>query len=273
MRRLEGKRVAITGPRKAEEISTLIAKLGGIPLVRPAQGTIYLQNEDIEAQVVSFIEQDWDWMILTTGIGTELLIRNAENAGLAEPFLAKLRSIRVAARGYKTANVLKKNGVTPAARDNDGTVAGIIRAMEDFPLEGKRVVVQFYGDVSPKLVRWLTERGASFEEILPYRHVPPDPEVMEKLITEIVTGQVDAVAFTSTPQVRFTFEYADKTGRGEQLLQAFRTHAAAVAIGKVTAEVIREVGVERIVVPTEERIGSMIVKLAEYYASGRTEDT
>ncbi len=267
MKKLEGKRVAITGPRKSEEISVLIANMGGVPLVRPAQGTVFLQNADIEAQVSSFIEREQDWMILTTGIGTDLMIRNADNAGLAEPFLNKLRSIQVAARGYKTVNALKKHGITPTVRDDDGTVAGIIRAMEPYSLAGKRVVVQFYGDVSPQLVQWLTAKDAVFEEILPYRHVAPEPEVMEKLVTEIVEGELDAVAFTSTPQVRFTFEHARRTGRAAQLQQAFETNTVALAIGKVTAETIREEGVERIVSPEVERMGSMIVRLADYYAT------
>lgn len=40
MAKLTGKRIAITGPRKAAELSIIVEKMGGIPLVRPAQGTV-----------------------------------------------------------------------------------------------------------------------------------------------------------------------------------------------------------------------------------------
>ncbi len=45
-RRLEGKRIALTGPRRAEELGKLIENMGGIPLYRPAQGTVFLKNRN-----------------------------------------------------------------------------------------------------------------------------------------------------------------------------------------------------------------------------------
>lgn len=41
MRRLEGKRVALAGQRKVEDIKKIVENLGGTALIRPAQGTIF----------------------------------------------------------------------------------------------------------------------------------------------------------------------------------------------------------------------------------------
>lgn len=39
--RMAGKRVALAGPRKADEMALLVVKMGGEPVHRPAQGTVF----------------------------------------------------------------------------------------------------------------------------------------------------------------------------------------------------------------------------------------
>ncbi|MDF2963299.1 MAG: uroporphyrinogen methyltransferase [Paenibacillus sp.] len=265
MRRLEGKRIALTGPRKAAELSVIVEKLGGIPLVRPAQGTVAVEKEKVEAEIVKFLQEGADWIILTTGVGAEMLVQAAEGMGAADAFIERLKHTKIAARGYKTVKYLKTFGLVPTVRDDDGTTVGIVRALQPCDLRGNRVALQLYGDHAPRLVQWLREQQADFYEILPYQHVPPDLSIVDTLISEIVEGKVDAVTFTSTPQVRFMMAYAREQGHAERLLAAFREHAVAVAVGKVTAEALRDEGVERIVAPEEERMGSMMVTLAQYY--------
>jgi uroporphyrinogen-III synthase len=265
MRRLEGKRIAITGPRKAAELSVIVEKLGGTPLVRPAQGTVAVEKQKLEAEIRQFLEYGADWIILTTGVGTERLYQAAEGIGMADAFVERLKQTSIAARGYKTVRYLKTLGLTPVVRDDDGTTAGILRALQPYAMRGLRVAVQLYGDHAPRLVQWLTEQQAHYYEILPYLHVPPELGVLDTLIAEIINGEVDAVTFTSTPQVRFMMSYAREQGHAEQLLAAFRGSVTAVAVGKVTAEALREEGVERVIAPDEERMGSMIVTLAQYY--------
>nr|WP_275984137.1 uroporphyrinogen-III synthase [Paenibacillus hamazuiensis] len=262
---MEGKRVALTGPRKAAELSVIVEKMGGIPLVRPAQGTVAIEQEKVEAQIRRLLEEGADWVILTTGVGAEMLYGAAEKMGAAEAFIEKLKTIRIAARGYKTVKYLRSLGLEPAVRDDDGTTTGILRALQPYDVKGKRIALQLYGDHAPRLVNWLKEQGAVFYEILPYLHVPPELDILDRLIAEIAGGEVDAVTFTSTPQVRYIMRYAREQGTADRLLQAFATGTVAVAVGKVTAEALREEGIERIVAPEEERMGSMMVALAQYY--------
>ncbi|WP_282937173.1 uroporphyrinogen-III synthase [Paenibacillus sp. RC67] len=265
MRRLEGKRIAITGPRKAAEMSVIVEKMGGIPLVRPAQGTVALEQEKVEVQLKRLLQDGCDWIIFTTGVGAELLYQSAEKMGAAEAFVEFLQQKNIAARGYKTVKYLKTLGLTPRARDDDGTTDGIVRALQPYDLRGQRVALQLYGDHAPRLVKWLEAQGAEYYEILPYLHVPPELDVVDKLLSEIVQGEVDAVTFTSTPQVRFLMRYAREKGLEDSILEAFNDRTVAVAVGKVTAEALRDEGVERVVAPEEERMGSMMVTLAQYY--------
>lgn len=128
---LLGKRVAIGGSRKTEEISTIIEKQGGIPVIRPLQGTVYLAEKQVEPDLRTFVEgKKTDWVIFTTGIGLETLVDMAEKIGLKDEFLQAIRQAKAACRGYKTLSALKKLGITPEASDEDGTTRGLIRSLE-----------------------------------------------------------------------------------------------------------------------------------------------
>ncbi|MEB2275790.1 uroporphyrinogen-III synthase [Bacillus sp. ILBB4] len=265
MKRLEGKTVALVGQRKVEEISKIVENLGGIPLVRPAQGTIFLDDTHLEADIKELVKGNYNWFIFTTGVGTEILYKTADKLGLADEFLSSLKAANIAARGYKTVNMLKKLGVTPTVRDDDGSTAGLVRALHSFSFEGKHVALQLHGDPAPKLIDFLSNQKAQFKEILPYQHIPPKAEIMEQLINELISGKIDAVNFTSAPQARFLFSFAREHGQADHIRELFKSSVVAVSVGKVTAAALKEEGVDRIVIPDQERMGSAIVALEHYY--------
>jgi uroporphyrinogen-III synthase len=272
MARLEGKIIAVTGPRKGEEFERMIAKFGGSTLLRPAQGTVFVDDTQIEEQLAGLIRAPADWLILTTGVGTEALMNMAEKLGLAAQFLDTLKRMRLAARGYKTVNVLRKLGLTPEVRDDDGTTAGLLREMQPYDLHGKRVALQLYGDPAPRVTGALAERGAICEELLPYRHIAPEDGVVDLLLEEITGSIVSAVAFTSTVQVRYVMDRAVKLGILNEVRAAFGERVLAVAVGKVTAEALHEEGVSRVLFPEEERMGSMVVAMSRFFGGAITED-
>ncbi len=265
MKKLTGKRIALVASRKTEEQSTIVKNLGGIPLLRPAQGTVFLNDSNVKSEITRILEGHFDWLIVTTGVGTERLVKIAREMGQEEAFLTSLKGMKIAARGYKTVNMLRKLGLTPVVRDDDGSTAGLVRELSPYNFKGLRVALQLHGDPAPKLVQWLQQQEADFHEILPYQHIPPESEVLEQLITEILEGQIDAVSFTSTPQVRFLFSYAEEIGVKDKVLDAFSKDAVALSVGKVTGQALREEGVERIVMPQDERMGSALMALAQYY--------
>lgn len=267
MKRLEGKRIALAGSRKLAEISKIITNLGGIPLERPAQGTVFLDDTSLEDDIRELVAGKYDWFIFTTGIGTETLYKTAEKMGVAEEFLHILTDAKIAVRGYKTVNMLKKLGISPMVRDDDGSTAGLVRALAPHLPQHSKVALQLHGDPAPKLISFLEEQKAEYKEILPYKHIPPNQDVLKQLVQEIVTGQVDAVNFTSTPQARFLFAYARENGQFDAVREAFAHHVVAVAVGKVTAAALKDEGIDRMVVPEVERMGSAIIALENYFAN------
>ncbi|SEU12676.1 uroporphyrinogen-III synthase [Paenibacillus sp. NFR01] len=266
---LKGMTIALAGPRKAEEMAAIVSNMGGTALHRPAQGTVFLDEEALRAGLTEWTKNPPAWAVLTTGMGLDALVRAAEELGLKERFLDVLSSSKLAARGYKTVNALKKLGFVPQVRDDDGSTTGLLRGLQAFDLRGQTAVVQLHGEPAPRLLAGLAEAGAAVREIQPYRHTPPAPGALAGLLGDILEGRVDAVAFTSAPQFRFLAEYARAEGRLTELVETLEQRVLAVSVGKITSEALREEGISRIVMPEHERMGSMFVELGKYVAAQR----
>lgn len=262
---LEGKRIALGASRKTDEMTTLIEKQGGVSVIRSLQGTVFLADKQVEPELRKFVHEGADWVIFTTGIGTETLLSLAQKLDFEDQFLNIIRQANVASRGYKTLSSLKKLGIKPVAVDSDGTTRGLTQALEAYDFMGKKVMVQLHGESAPTLIKYLENRGASVQQILPYQHIPPEFEIVSKLCKELMNHELDAVCFTTAIQVHSLFSYAREQGCLNEIINSFKEDVLAVAVGKVTAEALREEGIEKLLVPEKERMGAMIIELSQYY--------
>lgn len=267
---LEGKRIVITGSRKIGELSEIIVRQGGVAIVRPQQGTLYLAEEEIEHDLTRLMESGTDWFIITTGTGLEALLHQAERIGIRSQLLDMMKQSKVGARGYKTFALLKQLGMKPIVIDDDGTTKGLIRELAAFDFEGQGVTIQLHGEPMPSLVDYFDKKGAVVRTLLPYKHVAPDRGVSMQLCQEIIQGSVDAVCFTTAVQVRYFYDYIKASGGYLDVNESFKKRVLAVAVGKVTAEALKEEGVQRVLAPEVERMGAMIVELTHYYRNKST---
>ncbi|EFV79729.1 hypothetical protein HMPREF1013_00008 [Bacillus sp. 2_A_57_CT2] len=142
MRKLAGKRIALLGSRKIEEIGKLVENQGGIAFSRPAQGTTLLKDDKLQDHVRLLIKESFEWIIFTTGIGVETIYQTALDMNEGDALINSLQKANIAARGYKTVNTLKKLDITPSVRDDDGSTAGLIREFSAHSLTGRKVALQ-----------------------------------------------------------------------------------------------------------------------------------
>lgn len=264
---LTGKNVAICGERRASDLALLIEKKGGIPLFRSIQGSLRPDLEVAQNNVMEILTHPPKWMILTTGIGTNILLKAARELGKFEEFVACMSTIGIAARGYKTVQALKEVGLRPTVQDEDGTTAGLIQGLQDYTLKNERVLIQYYGDRPKVLAAWIIDQGVELIETFPYSYVPPKKEVLRQLVEEICIREIDAVTFTSAMQVRNLFQAASQFGRTDQMIESLQTSVIPTAIGKFTSEALRESGAGKLISPVYERMGSMIVALEEAFST------
>ncbi len=262
---LDRKKIVIAASRKTDEMSKLVEKQNGIPFVRSLQGTVFLADQQVKSDLQKIVNEQYDWVILTTGIGTNALLDLADELHIKDQFLEIIKQANVASRGYKTFAALKKIGINPDVKDDDGTVKGLIKSLEGNDFTGKRVIVQLHGENAPALITYLEEAGAEVFKLLPYQHIDPDLETVERFCQELFQTKVDAVCFTAAIQVRSLFKYAKEKGYEKKVVDAFRKNVLAVAVGKVTEEALHDEGIERVVAPELERMGAMIIEMTKYF--------
>ncbi|MFC4099319.1 uroporphyrinogen-III synthase [Paenibacillus xanthanilyticus] len=263
---LNGKKIVIAGSQKIDEMSDLIRKQGGIPVVRPLQGLTYADEATVDEDLRRLIATGADWLVFTTGIGFAYFRERAEALGLLADFTTLLRGARVASRGYRTFAFLKNLGVQPEIIADDGSLRSVASKLEQIDLNGKRVWIQLHGQSHSELADFVRKRGvAELTLSLPYHYQPPEPEVLAEAVREIRAGEVDAVCFTTRAQIAYLFDYVKELGAKEEIIRQFDENVLAVAVGKVTATGLEEEGVRRVIVPDVERAGGMLVEIARYF--------
>lgn len=264
MNGLAGKKIGVAAVRAAKEISVLIEKQSGTPVILPIQGRQRL-NEDISAQnITDFLAEDFDWAIFTTGIGARTLTDSAEGIGLQSRYIDKLKDTQLAVRGSKTMKWIKEHGLEPLHVAEDGTMANLLAALAE-EYKGKspqRIFLQAYDQDDDKLKSLLEEDGHSVYLSRPYSYEKPDSLVVDQLKQSIIEQSLDAIVFTSKTQVKNIFAVQEQQA---QLVESFNDQVLAVAVGKVTAQELESHGIVHVLQPEHQKMGAMIVAMDRHY--------
>jgi uroporphyrinogen-III synthase len=97
------------------------------------------------------------------------------------------------------------------------------------------VGVQLYSASNAPLESFLRQAGADIHAVQPYIYAPQaDAAQVLDLIRQLAAGRIDAVVFTSSPQVDRLFEVAEKSAVTELLQEGLR-RARVAAVGPVVA--------------------------------------
>ena len=105
--------------------------------------------------------------------------------------------------------------------------------------------MQLYpGNANERLLQFLEGAGAKADPVLPYVYASEadDARVMA-VIAEMAAGRIDAIAFTSAPQVRRFRDVARASGQDAELRQGFESITIA-AIGPIVAAGLEKLGVQ-----------------------------
>lgn len=195
---------------------------------------------------------EMDDVILLTGEGLRRLLGFAERAGMRDEVIRALGGVRKTTRGPKPARALRDIELRSDLAAETPTTEGVIAALRPLALAGRRVGVQLYGaDPNRALVDFLEDAGATVLTVAPYVYASAadDARVVE-LIRRLAAGEIDVIAFTSSPQVGRLWDVAARAGLEETLQQGLgRTHIAAV--GPLVADALRAKGAAVAMMPSE----------------------
>jgi len=190
--------------------------------------------------------------VLMTGEGLRRLLGFARRLDLEPAFRAALAETRKITRGPKPVRALREIGLAADVPADEPTTEGVIAALERHDLTRRRVGVQLYPrNANERLLQFLEGAGAKADPVLPYVYASEadDAHVMA-VIAEMAAGQIDAIAFTSAPQVRRFRDVARAFGREAQLRQG-RERIVVAAVGPIVAAELNAIGVQVNVTPRD----------------------
>ncbi len=248
---LAGRTVAVPESRELEVFAALLERRGAAVLRCPL---VAIRDAPDPAPVLAFARElaagAFDDLILTTGEGLRRLMGciEREEPALRAAFLTQLARVRKITRGPKPARALRELALKPDLAAVQPTTAGIIETLKDEPLEGRRVAVQLYGtEPNVPLIKFLQQAGAAVTSVAPYVYADAaDAASVLGLLKRLGAGEVDAIAFTSTPQVERLFAVAPAA----QVCESLR-HTLVAAVGPVVADTLRRRGIEARLMPEE----------------------
>jgi uroporphyrinogen-III synthase len=247
-RALAGRRIALPETRELDRLAQMLEEHGAETLRCPM---VAINDAPDPAPVEAWLRRlPCDDLVLFTGEGVRRLQGFAQRCDSEPAFLEALSAARKITRGPKPERALRELGLKSDLRAAEPTTDGLIATLSVVDLRGRRVGVQLYpGNPNTRFIDFLQHAGAAPDPIVPYVYASAadDGRVIE-LIDRMAAGNIDVIAFTSSPQVGRLFDVAKRSQR-EAALQAGLRATTIAAVGPIVADEVRRCGFEVAITP------------------------
>jgi uroporphyrinogen-III synthase len=248
---LAGRVVAVPETREIDIFAAMLERRGAQVIRCPM---VAIRDAPDPAPILQWSRElasgSLDDLILLTGEGLRRILGCIERnePSLRERFVAALAGVRKITRGPKPARALRELGMKPDIAAERPTTDGVIASLRPHDLKGRRFGVQLYGtEPNRPLVEFLETAGAKVSTVAPYVYADAtDDAAVLNLVERLQAGRVDAIAFTSTPQVERLFAVAPA-----QTITAALARTLVAAVGPVVAETLQKHGVQARLMPEE----------------------
>jgi uroporphyrinogen-III synthase len=262
----QGKTVTTFESRMATEITRLIERYGGRPLVAPVLREVPLEDntaaQEFGAQLMA---GRVDLVIFLTGVGTTALFDLLKTRYPWASIVEALKRTAIIARGPKPVAALKAVGLQPTITvPEPNTWVDLISALDQHSsVEGKRVAVQEYGVSNPDLLKALEQRGAEVFPVPIYKWaLPEDLSPMRHTLDEIIAGRVNVMLITNAAQVDHVMRVLEQDGKVEQFRAALDKMIVA-SIGPTASERLHHHHWPVDFQPSHSKMGVLVKELSE----------
>ena len=272
---LEGRRIGVPESRQLDLFADMLERRGArvlrCPLVdihdAPDAGPVDAWLADVTAHGL-------DHMIWLTGEGVRRLHGFAERAGddVASAFWQQMQATHTIARGPKPGRELRPRGVRVDLTGTEPTTSGVIESLATLELDSQRVGVQLYGtDPNTILMDALARAGALALPVAPYIYADEaEDTAVNRFIDALCSAELDAIAFTSSPQVKRLFQVARRREREAELVAALGNCCVAT-VGPLIAESLAQRGVTTDLMPESNYFMKPLVRaLSAYFDANRS---
>src|ERR1700742_1119644 len=252
--RLNVYRILILETREEAQFPPLLAEQGARVLQCP-MFTIHDAPDaaPIEAWIGRFIDTPCDDLVLMTGEGLRRLMKVVRRIGVERDFITALGKARKFARGPKPGRALREIGLEPQVTTEKPTSEGIIEMLSRLDLRGHRVGLQLYPDKDHSvLIGAIAAKGAEVDTVLPYVYDAQAADAnIVTAIDEMAGGRIDAIALTSSGQVRRLLEVA-QAHKCEARLREGLARTPIASVGPVVSDELKAHGLHTDIYPAND---------------------
>lgn len=262
----DGLTVAAFESRMAVEMTRLIERHGGKPLVAPALREIPLEDNSAALQFGErLMREGLDVLVLMTGAGTTALFEVLQSRYSKSDLAAALKHTVLIARGPKPVAALKALGFPPTFTvPEPNTWVDVVSTLDAHrPVQGLRVAVQEYGLPNRDLLEALSQRGAQVTPVPVYRWaLPENTAPLKHVISRILAGQVQVMLVTNAAQIDHVVQVAEQEGQTVPFKEACKKLVVA-SIGPTASERIRSHGLPVDFEPSHGKMGILAKETSE----------
>jgi uroporphyrinogen III methyltransferase / synthase len=255
---LSGKRVVITrAARQSVELVENLGKLGAVPILLPL--VAFSAPEDFAPldAALDRLEQ-FDWIIFTSENAVRAVVKRASVRGNLRNVAG--RRSRAAAVGPTTAAAAERAGFFVDYQAQTHSGAALANELRE-KLQGQSIFLPRSDRANPDLPQLLKKYGAEVTEVTAYRTVTPVNLDQDK-IAAIVNFEVDAILFFSPTAVEHFVGVV-----GKEKLHDLQNRLALTAVGPITANVLRQAGVDNLLVADDVTADAVIAVLQKHFAT------
>lgn len=246
-RPLLGRRVVVTRTRsQASDLVKLLEERGAWCIECPTIETVAIADQGEIDEVMGRLSS-YDWIVFTSANGVRFFMERLFGAGKD---LRSLAGARIAVVGQATASVLRDYLLEPDLVPGDFRAEGLVEAFGKEEMAGRRVLIPRARKARELLPESLREMGAEVEVLPVYETIPAElPSYSRDALEE---GPVDVITFTSSSTVKNFMRHFPA-----QLRDRILAEAKVCAIGPITAETCRKLGLDVDIMPEESTIPAM----------------
>lgn len=263
---LSGFTVAAFESRMAAEMTRLIERYGGSPLVAPALREIPLDDNSAALKFgVRLTTERIDILILLTGVGTKALFDLLKSRHPWSSIVAALKQTAIVARGPKPVAALKTYNLQPTLTvPEPNTWVDLISTLDEYrPVKGLRVAVQEYGVSNPDLLEALKQRGAEVFPVPIYKWaLPEDLAPLRRALDHVIAGEVQVLLITNAAQVDHVMQVLEQDEKVESFRAALKKMVVA-SIGPTASERLRRHDWPIDLEPSHPKMGILVKECSE----------